>query len=83
MQRFAAERPLALPPGAALRLGAARHAQLVDSVVLDDGRCEFLAVTAWPPAPDEVAVTGEGAEDAALAPLIECRPLPLPYALPA
>lgn len=81
MQRFATDRVLALPPGAALRLGDGRNAQLVDSVMLAEGRCEFLAVASWPHAPGEVAAA-HADDDPARAPLIPCRPLPLPYTLP-
>jgi len=79
MQRFATDSALPLPPGATLRLGDGSNAQLVDSVVRADGRCEFLAVAPWPPAAEAAAV----ADDPARAPLIECHSLPLPYSLPA
>lgn len=89
MQRFATDTPLALPPGAALRLGDGRSALLVDSVDLPNGGCEFLAVTTvpGPNAADEVANRGEGSEPQAAAsvgdpPLIASTPLPLPYQLP-
>jgi tRNA-modifying protein YgfZ len=79
MQRFLSAAPLTLTPGAALRLGDGRNAQLVESVALADGRCEFLAVAPLPGAaraPDPTALASPGA------PLIQCKQLPLPYALP-
>ena len=83
MQRFTTDGDLGLPPGATLRLADGRSAQLVDSVLLADGRCEFLAVAPWPPAPEPAPAAPDDADYRARPPLIECRPLPLPYALPA
>jgi hypothetical protein len=89
MQRFATDTALALAPGAALRLSDGRNAQLVDSVRLDNGSCEFLAVTTVPDAstvadaasaPD--ASDPQAAAAASDAALIPSRQLPLPYALP-
>jgi folate-binding protein YgfZ len=79
MQRFAADGPLSLPPGAALRLRDGRSALLVDSVNLPTGGCEFLAVTTvpGPHAGDEPASASLNE-----APLIASTPLPLPYPLP-
>lgn len=79
MQRFWTENALTLQPGAALRLSDGRSAQLVDSAQLENGSCEFLAVTAL-----SARAAAEPAEPSAnsAAPLIACRPLPLPYALP-
>ena len=89
MQRFAADGPLSLPPGAALRLRDGRSALLVDGVDLPTGGCEFLAVTTVlaPNAGDELANRGEDAGSQAAAspneaPLIASTPLPLPYPLP-
>jgi folate-binding protein YgfZ len=79
MQRFAADGPLSLPPGAALRLRDGRSALLVDGVDLPTGGCEFLAVTTvpGPHAGDEPASASPNE-----APLIASTPLPLPYPLP-
>ncbi len=69
MQRFEATAAVALAPA--------------QSVTLSDGRTEFLAVTALHggagsgPAADAPAEPPAGP-----APRLECRPLPLPYALP-
>ena len=89
MQRFAADAPLSLPPGAALRLRDGRSALLVDCVDLPTGGCEFLAVTTvpGPNAGAELANRSEDAGSQAAAspnevPLIASTPLPLPYPLP-
>ncbi len=76
MQRFATRTPLAAPlrPGDALRLGDGRRLELVDALVLADGRAEFLAVGPLPGGAEE--------SPAAALPLIDCDTLPLPYALP-
>jgi folate-binding Fe-S cluster repair protein YgfZ len=89
MQRFATTEALNLAPGAALSLSDGRNAQLVDSVRVDDGSYEFLAVTNEPDAAlrDRISsIVGPGnpgsASAATGAPLVSCRQLPLPYALP-
>ncbi len=89
MQRFATDATLSLPPGAALRLRDGRNALLVDNVILENGGCEFLAVTTVP----GLATTDEAASRTEVgdpqvsasntdAQLIACVQLPLPYALP-
>jgi folate-binding protein YgfZ len=77
MQRFVSDGPCTLRPGDAAVLGDGRPLRVVDAVSLDDGRCEFLAVT----------TTGGGsaaestASGAGTTPL-EAQPLALPYPLP-
>lgn len=97
MQRFATRAPLASPlrPGDALRLADARRFEVVDAVLLADGRTEFLAVGPLPgaagespPQPPAAATLATAPASAATAdppealPLLDCEPLPLPYALP-
>ncbi len=94
MQRFEAASAIALSPGEAVTLGDGRTAQIVDAVSHADGRTEFLAVAALPMLPG--AATDTAAAQSAPSPAtpaapatpatparrVECRPLPLPYALP-
>lgn len=75
MQRFVSNGPAALVPGQSIILGDGRSAQVVDAVMLGDGRSEFLAVAALGP--------GAAAGDEAAAAALAVTPLPLPYALPA
>lgn len=70
MQRFISESAANLQAGAALTLHDGRDAVIVDAMLHADGRCEFLAVAAWP-APEPTAVDG-----------LRCTTLPLPYPLP-
>jgi folate-binding protein YgfZ len=86
-----------LRPGDTLRLADARRLEVIDAVSLADGRVEFLAVGPLPGGTEEsppqppaatapataaapAAATPTTADDAP--PLIDCEPLPLPYALP-
>ena len=75
LQRFVSTTPQRLRPGEARVLEDGRPCKIVDAVALEDGRCEFLAVT---------ALAGASAEEAAAAApsAIKAQPLPLPYALP-
>ena len=91
MQRFATRAPLATPlrPGDALRLADARRLEVVDAVLLADGRTEFLAVGPLPggaeesPAqPPAATPTAPGSTAGDAPPLLDCEALPLPYALP-
>ena len=75
MQRFESERATRLAPGQGVTLADGRAAQIVDAVVRNDGRSEFLAVAPLP------AVAGAAAENGA-GERLACQPLPLPYALP-
>jgi tRNA-modifying protein YgfZ len=75
LQRFVSATPRLLQPGEAGELEDGRHFKVVDAVALEDGRCEFLAVTAL-----EGATAEAGAAAAPAA--IKAQPLPLPYALP-
>ena len=76
MQRFVSNGPAALAPGQSIILGDGRSAQVVDAVMLADGRSEFLAVAAL-----EVGATTATGDTSATAPLA-VTPLPLSYALP-
>lgn len=82
LQRFvtAAAAPL-LVPGARLRLRDGRPLDVVDAAACDDGRIEFLAVAPLVGAATEAAPEPASAGTDA-PPLIDCEPLPLPYALP-
>jgi tRNA-modifying protein YgfZ len=83
MQRFEAAAAIALAPGQAVTLSDGRTAQIVDAVERADGRTEFLAVTALHTVSEIGSAPGGSAESPATAPLrLDCRPLPLPYALP-
>ena len=91
MQRFATRAPLATPlrPGDALRLADARRLEVVDAVLLADGRTEFLAVGPLPGGAEESPAQPPAATPTAPAstagdapPLLDCEALPLPYALP-
>jgi folate-binding protein YgfZ len=75
MQRFLSQAPASLAPGDSGALPDGRTFRVVDAVAHNDGRCEFLAVTALQ------AATGDG-EDASAGAVLDCLPLPLPYALP-
>ncbi len=75
MQRFLTDAAAALVPGQGVVLSDGRSAQVVDATVHGDGRCEFLAVTT-------LAADSPAAASAGSAPLLACRSLPLPYALP-
>jgi folate-binding protein YgfZ len=85
MQRFvtttavadAGSAPL-LVPGASVRLRDGRRLDVVDAAARADGRIEFLAV-----APLETTAAAEpSAIGVDAPPLLDCEPLPLPYALP-
>jgi tRNA-modifying protein YgfZ len=77
MQRFLSTAPAVLQPADAGVLGDGRPFRVVDAVALDDGRCEFLAVT---PLAGEVAER-PAAHGAGATPL-DAQPLALPYRLP-
>lgn len=75
-----------LAPGASVRLRDGRRLDIVDAAARADGRIEFLAVAPLPGAAPagtsadtsvELPVVGADAP-----PLLDCEPLPLPYALP-
>jgi len=74
MQRFVTAGPAMLTPGLTVTLSDGRSAQIVDAVVLADGRSEFLAVA---------PLAGEAADAAPGRAPLECAPLPMAYALPA
>jgi len=76
MQRFVSEQPLHLVAGDSAVLGDGRSVRVVEAVQREDGRCEFLGVTALPGAAAET----EPAAAAARA-RIEASALPLPYPL--
>lgn len=92
MQRFGSRETRAAdwPPGAVGQLPDGRRFEVVDSVDLDGGGCEWLAVTtfgqvAGDSADAEPAAATAGAATAGAAGVRLCAdatPLPLPYALP-
>jgi len=75
LQRFVSAAPQLLRPGDTGVLEDGRPFKVVDAVRLEDGRCEFLAVT---PLPGAAAEAGAAPAERAL----QAQPLPLPYALP-
>jgi len=77
MQRFVSAAPALLQSADAGVLDDGRPFKVVDAVALDDGRCEFLAVT-----PLESDVTERPAAHGAGATPLGARPLALPYRLP-
>ncbi len=87
MQRFVTDARCApesaLAAGASGRLADGRHYHVVQSVVREDGRCEFLAVAHLP---GEAGDAGDARAQAGNAPagdgLLAAQPLPLPYPLP-
>jgi tRNA-modifying protein YgfZ len=74
LQRFVTHAPGLLKPADAGVLEDGRSFKVVDAVLLDDGRCEFLAVA-------PLSAASEGSESAAHAPLA-AQTLSLPYPLP-
>ena len=83
MQRLRTRAPQALAPGDTARLPDGRTLKVVDAVALEDGRCEFLAVTALGAAASgEPAASPAEEEDAAAGALLDAEFLSLPYALP-
>jgi folate-binding protein YgfZ len=94
MQRFvtttavadAGSAPL-LVPGASVRLRDGRRLDIVDAAARADGRIEFLAVapletTAPPETGAAAAAAAPSTAGVDAPPLLDCAPLPLPYALP-
>lgn len=87
MQRFrsATARAGDWPPGAAGELPDGRRFEIVDSIELDGGGCEFLAVTsteAGAPGADTPAEAIAPPHYTGTRPCADARPLPLPYELP-
>jgi folate-binding protein YgfZ len=78
LQRFASASAVRLAPGESLRLNDGRNARVVDSVTLNDGRAEFLAVAPLEVPPD----SGVVADGSAPARQLIATQLPLPYSLP-
>lgn len=68
MQRFVTRTTATLQPGDSVTLDADRSGEVVDAVVLPDGRCEFLAVATFGASVSSTGVSSDS--------------LPLPYALP-
>jgi hypothetical protein len=81
MQRFVSHSPLHLVAGDARQLGDGRSLRVIEAVQREDGRCEFLAVTALPGAAAEPDPTAPPTTPAAAAARIEATALPLPYPL--
>jgi folate-binding protein YgfZ len=71
MQRWRTSESALLAPGDAAKLADGRSLRIVEAAVLEDGRCDFLAVAGPVPAPD------------ASESVIGTEAMPLPYALPA
>lgn len=87
MQRFhsAGIRAADWPPGAAGELPDGRRFEIVDSVDLDDGGCEFLAVASTEtgaPVTDIASDAIATSDSAGARCCPDAHPLPLPYALP-
>jgi folate-binding protein YgfZ len=85
MQRFVSETPCSLTPGQTGRFTDGRSFKVVDAVAVEQGRCEFLAVTN-PPGFSGAAAPTEEAESTSTAEtqiLLAVRELALPYELPA
>jgi len=78
MQRFVSSRPQTLVAGASGRLSDGRHFRVVEAVVREDGRCEFLAVAHLPGA----AADSEEGADAGSERTLAAEALPLPYGFP-
>jgi folate-binding protein YgfZ len=84
MQRFISETPCTLIPGQSGKFADGRSFKVGDAVAMEQGRCEFLAVTN-PPGP---GVSASQTEEAELPPgaetqiLVAARQLALPYELP-
>jgi folate-binding protein YgfZ len=78
LQRFVTRSTYELPPGSAGRLADGRPFKVVDSIGLEDGRCEFLAVAPLSHTEPDPAEAGEATD----AVRIETNSLALPYALP-
>jgi folate-binding protein YgfZ len=79
MQRFMTRTPQQLQPAAAGTLSDGRAFKVVDAVPLDDGRCEFLAVTQLTAGSAAETAATAGRDDTAA---LEAQQLELPYALP-
>jgi folate-binding protein YgfZ len=84
MQRFLSRHPAALSAGAAGKFTDGRAFTVVEAVLREDGRCEFLAVANTPglaePRPEDEV---QQAAATPSSPALECESLTLPYALPA
>jgi hypothetical protein len=78
MQRFRTLAPARLASGETGQLRDGRAFRVVDAVSVEDGRCEFLAVTTLAAGEDD----GES-PTAASATSLDVETLPLPYELPA
>jgi folate-binding protein YgfZ len=96
MQRFRTRRPAKLGAGDAGTLNDGRSFKVVDAVQLNDGRCEFLAVTTFGEGGDDAdasAVTSTAAASsgsvssestaAVNTAAVNAEQFPLPYSLPA
>jgi folate-binding protein YgfZ len=85
LQRFVTLAPARLSPGEAGALADGRSFRIVNAAPLEDGRCEFLAVTPLAAGEGQAPAAEDGARPAAHAARtspIEAHPLPLPYPLP-
>jgi tRNA-modifying protein YgfZ len=76
LQRFVTAAPALLEPAAGGVLRDGRPFKVVDAVQLEDGRCEFLAVT--PLSTDPVSASAQAAAGGTL----QAQQLALPYPLP-
>ncbi|SRR5258708_8084699 len=80
LQRFRTRETHSLRPGDAGELSDGRAFRVVESVALEGGGCEFLAVA---PLPGETPVDGPPPPAPAARPAVSAEPLALPYALPS
>jgi len=78
MQRFVSATPQTLAAGASGRLSDGRNFRVVQAVVREDGRCEFLAVAHLPGA----ATDSEEGASAGSERMLPAEALPLPYPFP-
>jgi folate-binding protein YgfZ len=78
LQRFLTPAPRALKPGDAGTLADGRAFEVVDAVLLTDGRCEFLAVAPLVTSESEPVAPG-----VVIAERLNAETLPLPYSLPS
>lgn len=86
MQRFISRGPCDLAPGDSGELPDGRAFKVVRGAKLDDGRCDFLAVTTIPGGDESAAgqsVSSEPSAETQERTIIQADPAPLPYDLPA
>jgi folate-binding protein YgfZ len=82
LQRFVTTAPATLRAGDAGELPDGRTVKVVDAIQHADGRCEFLGVAALAADEADAATATPATAPTRAGPVIEARPLPMPYALP-